>query len=81
MVSNFSCAFWTSVCLLWRNVYLDLHLLTFQVESPFRGSLYLHCGNLTFLKPVLFGEKMLWFSTLSPSAPDGRPLMDSSESQ
>ena len=24
MLSIFSCAFWPSVCLLWRNVYLDL---------------------------------------------------------
>ena len=24
MLSSFSCAFWPSLCLLWRNVYLDL---------------------------------------------------------
>ena len=38
-----------------------------------------HCNP--FLKPVSFEKKILWFSTLPPSAPGGRPLMDSSESQ
>ena len=78
---HFSRAFWPSVCLLWRNVYLNIHLPIFQVRSPFRGSLFLHCVNSTFLKPVSFEKKILWFSTLPPSAPGGRPLMDSSESQ
>ena len=27
MLNIFSCAFWLSVCLLWRNVYLDLQLI------------------------------------------------------
>ena len=70
-----------AACLLWRNVYLNIHLFSFQVRSPFRGSLFLHCVNSTFLKPVSFEEKILWFSALPPSAPGGRPLMDSSESQ
>ena len=32
MMSIFSCACWSSVCLLWRNVYLG-HLLIFQMGS------------------------------------------------
>ena len=31
MLSIFSCAFWPSICLLWRNVYLDL-LATFRLS-------------------------------------------------
>ena len=35
IISIFSCAFWPSICLLWRNVYLDLLLIFWLIWLAF----------------------------------------------
>ena len=42
MMSIFSCACWSSVCLLWRNVYLDLLPIIFYIELHY---LFVCFGN------------------------------------
>ena len=40
MLSIFLCAFWPSVCLLWRNVYLDLLAFLIGLFGVFDIELY-----------------------------------------
>ena len=41
MLSIFSCALWPSVCLLWRNVYLDLLSIYFLIGFMFLAYNYM----------------------------------------
>ena len=54
MLSIFSCAYWPSVCLLWRNVYLGL-LPIFQLGCIFLLLLLscMSCLNILEIKPLL----------------------------
>ena len=56
MLSIFSCAYWPSVCLLWRNVYLEL-LLIFQLGCLFfvieLYKLFVYFGNKALFRYMI----------------------------
>ena len=60
MLSIFSCAFWPSVCLLWRNVYLDL-LATLRL-SYFLLLSCVSCLCILEIDPLLFASFVNIFS-------------------
>ena len=78
---HFSSAFWPSVCLLWRNVYLNIRLPGFQVRSFFVAAFFCAMWTQPSLNLFPLRKRYCGFSALPPSAPGGWPLMDSSESQ
>ena len=60
MLSIFSCAFWPSVCLPWRNVYLDL-LPIFWLGCL--GFLILSCMSCLYILEINLLEKYLFRSS------------------
>ena len=57
MLSSFSCACWPSVCLLWRNVYLDLlrifKILGFVFFNTEIYELFVYFGNWSFVGLII----------------------------
>ena len=78
MLNVFLCAYWPLVCLLWRNVYLDLLLIffcMFVLLLNCMNNLYIleiklisvtSCANI-FSQSIGFLSFYLWFSLLYKS--------------